>query len=398
MKQAFLERLRQQTEELRAQGLYKPERVLTSPQQAVVRVAGGQEVVNLCANNYLGLANHPAVREAARLALDRYGYGMASVRFICGTQSIHKELEQRLSRFLGAEDAILYSSCFDANGGLFETLLDEQDAVISDALNHASIIDGIRLSKAKRLRYANNDLDELESRLKEAADSRVKLIATDGVFSMDGVIARLKEICDLADRYGALVMVDDSHATGFMGAKGRGTHELHGVIDRVDILTGTLGKALGGGSGGYTAGRKEIIEWLRQRSRPYLFSNSIPPFIAAASVRVLDLLEADDQLRSNLHDNAVFFRERMTAAGFDLVPGEHPIIPVMLGDAQLAAQFAEKLLEHGVYVIGFSYPVVPHGKARIRTQMSAAHTRRHLEKAVAAFVAVGAELGVIPRR
>lgn len=395
VKQEFLNRLARDTDQLRTEGLFKPERLLTSPQQAVIRVADGAEVINLCANNYLGLANHPSVREAARLALDRYGYGMASVRFICGTHAIHKELEQRLSRFLGTQDTILYSSCFDANGGLFETLLDEQDAVISDALNHASIIDGIRLCKAKRFRYANDNLDELEARLKEADGCRVKLIATDGVFSMDGVIARLKEICDLADRYDALVMVDDSHATGFIGAKGRGTHELRGVMDRVDILTGTLGKALGGASGGYTSGRKEIIGWLRQRSRPYLFSNSIPPFIAAASLRVLDLLEADNELRQRLQENATYFRTQMSAAGFALVPGEHPIIPVMLGDAKLASEFAQRLLSHGVYVIGFSFPVVPHGKARIRTQMSAAHTKAHLDKAVAAFTAVGRELGVV---
>jgi len=395
VKGEFLQRLANETEQLKAQGLFKPERVLTSPQQAVVRVADGTEVINLCANNYLGLANHPAVREAARLALDRNGYGMASVRFICGTQSVHKDLEARLSAFLGTEDTILYSSCFDANGGLFETLLDEQDAVISDALNHASIIDGIRLCKAQRFRYANNDLDELETRLNEASRARVKLIATDGVFSMDGVIARLAEICDLAERYGALVMVDDSHATGFIGQKGRGTHELRGVIDRIDILTGTLGKALGGASGGYTSGRREIIAWLRQRSRPYLFSNSIPPFIAAASLRVLDLLETDNELRHRLRDNAQYFRQQMSAAGFNLVPGEHPIIPVMLGDAKLASGFAQRLLAHGVYVIGFSFPVVPHGKARIRTQMSAAHTREHLDKAIAAFTAVGRELGVV---
>jgi glycine C-acetyltransferase len=395
VKGEFLQRLANETEQLKAQGLFKPERVLTSPQQAVVRVADGTEVINLCANNYLGLANHPAVREAARLALDRNGYGMASVRFICGTQSVHKDLEARLSAFLGTEDTILYSSCFDANGGLFETLLDEQDAVISDALNHASIIDGIRLCKAQRFRYANNDLDELEARLKEASRARVKLIATDGVFSMDGVIARLAEICDLAERYGALVMVDDSHATGFIGEKGRGTHELRGVIDRIDILTGTLGKALGGASGGYTSGRREIIAWLRQRSRPYLFSNSIPPFIAAASLRVLDLLETDNELRHRLRDNAQYFRQHMSAAGFNLVPGEHPIVPVMLGDAKLASGFAQRLLAHGVYVIGFSFPVVPHGKARIRTQMSAAHTREHLDKAITAFTAVGRELGVV---
>src|SRR5262245_49300415 len=395
VKAEILQRLSRETEQLKAQGLFKPERVLSSPQSAVVRVGDGGEVVNLCANNYLGLANHPAVREAARLSLDRYGYGMASVRFICGTHTIHKDLEARLSRFLGTEDTILYSSCFDANGGLFETLLDERDAVISDALNHASIIDGIRLCKAQRLRYANNDLDELETRLKEAAGSRVRLIATDGVFSMDGVIARLRDICDLADRYGALVMVDDSHATGFVGARGRGTHELRGVMDRIDILTGTLGKALGGASGGYTSGRKEIIAWLRQRSRPYLFSNSIPPFIAAASLRVLDMLEADTTLRKRLWDNAAHFRKGMAAAGFNLVPGEHPIIPVMLGDAKLASDFARKLLDEGVYVIGFSYPVVPQGKARIRTQMSAAHTREQLDRAVAAFTKIGKELHVV---
>ena len=395
MKTEFLNRLALQTEELREQGLYKAERVITSPQQASVRLGDGRELINLCANNYLGLANHASVREAARLGLDRYGYGMASVRFICGTQGVHKDLEARLSRFLGTQDTILYSSCFDANGGLFETLLDEQDVVISDALNHASIIDGVRLCKAQRMRYANNDLNELEARLKEASKCRVRLIATDGVFSMDGVIARLKDICDLADRYDALVMVDDSHATGFVGATGRGTHELRGVIDRIDILTGTLGKALGGASGGYTSGRKEIIGWLRQRSRPYLFSNSIPPFIAAATLRVIDLLEADTQLRTRLWDNTAYFRGQMAAVGFDLVPGEHPIIPVMLGDAKLATEFAQRLLEHGVYVIGFSFPVVPHGKARIRTQMSAGHTRAQLDTAVAAFSLVGRELGVI---
>jgi glycine C-acetyltransferase len=395
VKRDFLEHLGNETAQLRAQGLFKPERVLATPQSALVRIAGGGELVNLCANNYLGLANHASVREAARLALDRYGYGMASVRFICGTHAIHKDLEERLSHFLGTEDTILYSSCFDANGGLFETLLDERDAVISDSLNHASIIDGVRLCKAQRLRYANNDLDELETRLKESAGCKVRLIATDGVFSMDGVIARLKDICDLADRYDALVMVDDSHATGFVGARGRGTHELRGVMDRIDILTGTLGKALGGAAGGYTSGRKEIIGWLRQRSRPYLFSNSIPPFIAAASIRVLDLLEAGDQLRARLWENATYFRQQMSAAGFNLIPGEHPIIPIMLGDARLAAELAQRLLDHGVYVIGFSYPVVPLGKARIRTQMSAAHTKQHLDKAVAAFRQVGTEFGVL---
>jgi glycine C-acetyltransferase len=392
----FLERLATETEKLREQGLFKTERVLATPQQGAVRVQDGAEVLNLCANNYLGLANHPAVREAARRAIDRYGYGMASVRFICGTQTIHKELEQRLSTFLGTEDTILYSSCFDANGGLFETVLDEQDAVISDALNHASIIDGIRLCKARRLRYANNDMAELEQRLREARDARTRLIATDGVFSMDGLAARLREICDLADRHDALVMVDDSHATGFMGAHGRGTHEHCGVMNRIDILTGTLGKALGGASGGYTSGRKEIIAWLRQRSRPYLFSNSIPPVVAAAAVRVLDLLESSAELRERLFDNARFFRAEMTRLGFNLVPGEHPIIPVMLGDAKLASTFADRLLKHGVYVIGFSFPVVPQGKARIRTQMSAAHSRADLERAVEAFAVVGRELGVIP--
>ena len=395
VKGEILQRLSRETEQLKTQGLFKPERVLSSAQSAVVRVGAGGEVVNLCANNYLGLANDASVREAAQRALDRYGYGMASVRFICGTQEIHKELEARLSRFLGTQDTILYSSCFDANGGLFETLLDEQDAVISDSLNHASIIDGVRLCKAQRFRYANNDLDELEARLKEASKCRVRLIATDGVFSMDGVIARLKDICDLADRYDALVMVDDSHATGFVGARGRGTHELRGVIDRVDILTGTLGKALGGASGGYTSGRKEVIAWLRQRSRPYLFSNSIPPFIAAASLRVLDMLEADTTLRTRLWENAAHFRKGMAAAGFNLVPGEHPIIPVMLGDAKLASDFARKLLDEGVYVIGFSYPVVPQGKARIRTQMSAAHTREQLDRAIAAFTKIGKELHVV---
>ena len=395
MDRTFLDRLSAQTDELRRQGLYKPERVLGSPQQPVVTLEDGRELVNLCANNYLALANHPAVVEAAHAALDRHGYGMASVRFICGTQSVHKELEARLSRFLGMDDTILYSSCFDANGGLFETLLDEQDAVISDALNHASIIDGIRLCKARRLRYANDDLDELESRLKEAAGARVKLIATDGVFSMDGVIARLRDICDLAERHGALVMVDDSHATGFVGRGGRGTPEFREVMGRIDILTGTLGKALGGAAGGYTAARKEIVAWLRQRSRPYLFSNSIPPVIAATTLRVLDLVETSDGLRAQLHENTAYFRRRMTEAGFQVVPGEHPIAPVMLGDAALAASFAEKLLDRGVYVIGFSYPVVPMGKARIRTQMSAGHDRAQLDRAIEAFVDVGRELGVL---
>jgi glycine C-acetyltransferase len=395
MDRTFLDRLAGQTEELRRTGLYKAERVLGSPQQPVVRLADGRELINLCANNYLALANHPAMREAAREAIDRHGYGMASVRFICGTQSVHKELEVRLSAFLGMEDTILYSSCFDANGGLFETLLDEQDAVISDSLNHASIIDGIRLCKAQRLRYANDDLDELETRLREAAGARVKLIATDGVFSMDGVIARLRDICDLADRYGALVMVDDSHATGFVGQGGRGTPEYRDVMGRIDILTGTLGKALGGAAGGYTSARREIVAWLRQRSRPYLFSNSIPPVIAATTLRVLDLVEAGDEARTRLRANTTHFRRRMTDAGFTIVPGEHPIAPVMLGDATLAARFAGQLLERGVYVIGFSFPVVPMGKARIRTQMCAGHDRAQLDQAIDAFVAVGRELGVI---
>ena len=395
MDRTFLDRLADQTDELRRSGLFKPERVLGSPQQPVVRLADGRELINLCANNYLALANHPAILEAAHQALDRHGYGMASVRFICGTQSVHKELEARLSAFLGTEDTILYSSCFDANGGLFETLLDEQDAVISDALNHASIIDGIRLCKAQRLRYANDDLDKLETRLKEAAGARVKLIATDGVFSMDGVIARLKDICDLADRYGALVMVDDSHATGFVGQGGRGTPEYCDVMGRIDILTGTLGKALGGAAGGYTSARREIVAWLRQRTRPYLFSNSVPPVIAATTLRVLDLVESGNQLRAQLRANTAHFRRRMTDAGFNIVPGEHPIAPVMLGDAALAAKFAEQLLERGVYVIGFSFPVVPMGKARIRTQMCAGHDRAQLDQAIDAFVAVGRELCVI---
>jgi glycine C-acetyltransferase len=395
MDRGFLDRLAGQTEALKGAGLLKPERVLSTPQQPVVRLADGRELINLCANNYLALANHPAVIAAAHEALDRHGYGMASVRFICGTQDVHKQLEARLSAFLGMDDTILYSSCFDANGGLFETLLDEQDAVISDALNHASIIDGIRLCKAQRLRYANDDMDELETRLKEASGARVKLIATDGVFSMDGVIARLRDICDLADRHGALVMVDDSHATGFIGKGGKGTPEFRDVMGRIDILTGTLGKALGGAAGGYTAARREIVGWLRQRSRPYLFSNSIPPVIAAGTLRVLDLIEHGDDLRSSLRRNTAHFRRRMNEAGFTIVPGEHPIAPVMLRDAALAGQFAERLLQRGVYVIGFSFPVVPMGKARIRTQMSAGHSIEQLDFAIEAFIAVGRDLGVI---
>jgi glycine C-acetyltransferase len=395
MSNPTLARLAADTARLRDEGLFKVERVLTTPQDAVVRVEGGPEVINLCANNYLGLANHPAVREAVKTAVDRDGYGMASVRFICGTHAIHRELESRLSRFLGTEDTILYSSCFDANGGLFETLLDEPDAVISDTLNHASIIDGIRLCKARRFRYATGDMADLERCLREASDARTRLIATDGVFSMDGTIAPLRQICDLAERYDALVMVDDSHAVGFMGANGRGTHEQCEVMSRVDILTGTLGKALGGGSGGYTSGRRDVVGWLRQRSRPYLFSNSIPPPVAASALAVLDLIEGSADLRDRLFENARFFRAEMTTLGFRLPAGEHPIIPVMLGDAPLAVAMAERLLAEGVYVIGFAYPVVPRGEARIRTQMSAAHTRAHLEHAVAAFARVGRDLKVI---
>jgi len=382
-------------EELRAEGLYKEERVIASPQGARIRLEDGREVLNFCANNYLGLADHPALVEAAKQALDDFGYGMASVRFICGTQTVHRRLEERISEFLGTEDTILYSSCFDANTGLFETILDENDAVISDELNHASIIDGIRLCKAQRFRYANNDMADLERCLKEAQGARHRLIATDGVFSMDGVIADLPSICELADRYDALVMVDDSHAVGFVGEKGGGTPELTGTRDRVDILTGTLGKALGGASGGYTSGRKEIIAWLRQRSRPYLFSNSLAPVIAATSLAALDLLAGSDELRRRLADNAARFRRGMTEAGFRLAGADHPIIPVMVGDARLATEMASALLDEGIYVIGFSYPVVPRGQARIRTQMSAAHEPEDIDRAVEAFTKVGRELGVI---
>ncbi len=395
MNTAFLEHLRAQTEGLKTSGLYKQERVITTPQSASIQVQGGREVLNFCANNYLGLADDPQVVEAAKAALPKHGYGMASVRFICGTQDVHKALEQRLSRFLQTEDTVLYSSCFDANGGLFETLLGEEDAVISDALNHASIIDGVRLCKARRLRYANNDLNDLRKQLQEAKDARFKLIATDGVFSMDGIIANLAGICDLAQEHQALVMVDDSHAVGFVGQKGKGTPEHCGVLGRVDILTGTLGKALGGASGGYTSGRKEIVEWLRQRSRPYLFSNTLAPVIASASLKVLDLIEGSDALREKLRANSAHFRAGMTKLGFNLVKGEHPIIPVMLGDAKVATQMADALLAEGVYVIGFSFPVVPQGQARIRTQMSAAHERHHLDRAIAAFEKVGKQMGVI---
>jgi glycine C-acetyltransferase len=396
--QEFRERLQRDTAALDSAGLLKRERVIGSAQGPVITLADGREMINLCANNYLGLANHPAVVQAAHDGLARYGYGMASVRFICGTQSVHRELEERLSAYLSMEDTILYSSCFDANGGLFETLLDEKDAVISDALNHASIIDGIRLCKARRLRYANNDMNELEQALKDSQDARVRLIATDGVFSMDGSIARLKEICDLAERYGALVMVDDSHATGFIGAGGRGSHELRGVIGRVDILTGTFGKALGGASGGYVSARKDIVGWLRQRSRPYLFSNSIPPAVAAATLRVLDLLESSPQLRDQVHANARYFREHMQALGFELIAGEHPIIPVMLGEAPLAVRLAERMQNEGVYVVAFSFPVVPHGKARIRTQMNAAHSLQQLDRVISAFGRCARDLGIIQSR
>ncbi len=386
--------LAQKLEEIEKAGLYKRERLLEGPQQAEVRLTKPPSVLNLCANNYLGLANHPAVVEAAREALESWGYGLASVRFICGTQSIHKRLERRISEFLGTEDTILYSSCFDANGGLFETLLEQEDAVISDELNHASIIDGVRLSKAARFRYKNGDMSDLEAKLREAEGARHRLIATDGVFSMDGYIAKLPEICALAEKYRAMVMVDDSHAVGFMGKSGRGTHEYHGVMDRIDIITGTLGKALGGASGGYTSGRKEIIDLLRQRSRPYLFSNSVAPPIVAASLKVLELLEGTSQLRERLFANTRLFRSRMTAYGFQIAPGEHPIVPVMLGDATVATRLADWLLERGIYVVGFSYPVVPQGKARIRVQVSAAHTPEELERAAALFAAGKRELGL----
>ena len=395
MTESFLEHLRSELEELKSSGLYKTERVITSKQAGEIEVAGGAHVLNFCANNYLGLADNEELAEAAKKALDRYGYGMASVRFICGTQEEHKQLEARISSFLGMEDTILYSSCFDANGGLFETLLGEEDAVISDALNHASIIDGIRLSKARRFRYANNDMAALEEELKKAEDSRFRLIATDGVFSMDGIIANLRGVCDLAEKYGAMVMVDDSHAVGFVGRHGRGSAEHCGVEGRIDIITGTLGKALGGASGGYTSARREVVDWLRQRSRPYLFSNTLAPVIAAASLKVFDLIEHGDALRARLYENAALFRREMTKLGFTLAGDGHPIIPVMLGDASLAQEMAARMLEKGVYVIGFSFPVVPKGQARIRTQMSAAHSRGDVEKAISVFAEVGRELGVI---
>jgi glycine C-acetyltransferase len=395
MKDDFNQYLQQQIAELKETGLYKEERVISSPQSPAITVNGGRQVLNFCANNYLGLADNAQLVKAGQEALAAFGFGMASVRFICGTQTVHIQLEQRLSHFLGMEDTILYSSCFDANGGLFETLLGQEDAVISDALNHASIIDGVRLCKAQRLRYNNNDMGDLEQRLKESQSCRFRLIATDGVFSMDGVIANLKGICDLADKYDALVMVDDSHAVGLMGAEGRGTPEHCGVMDRVDIMTGTLGKALGGASGGYTAGKKPVIEWLRNRSRPYLFSNTLAPVVAAVSIKVLDILEGGGELRTRLRENGHYFRQRMERLGFHLIPGEHPIVPVMLGDALLATRMAERLLELGIYVIGFSYPVVPKGQARIRVQLCAAHTREQLDLAIAAFSQAGKELGII---
>lgn len=396
MSEAFTDFIQQQIDQVKNDGLYKYERQLLSPQQAGISVSEG-EVINFCANNYLGLANHPRLIAAAKAGLDDHGFGMASVRFICGTQDIHKQLENSLSEFLGMEDTILYSSCFDANAGLFETLLGPEDAIISDALNHASIIDGVRLCKAKRYRYANNDMAALEEQLIAAneAGARFKLIATDGVFSMDGVIANLEGVCDLADKYDAMVMVDDSHAVGFVGEEGRGTHEHCNVMDRVDIITGTLGKALGGASGGFTSASKEVVEWLRQRSRPYLFSNSLAPAIVSASIEVLEMLKDGQDLRTNVKENAQYFREQMSAAGFTMAGADHAIVPVMLGDAKLASTMADKLLTKGIYVIGFSFPVVPKGQARIRTQMSAAHTKEQLDRAIAAFIEIGKELEVI---
>lgn len=395
MKQDFFSNLKAQVEELKINGLYKKEREIISPQQSNITISDGRKVLNFCANNYLGLSNHPEILKVAKASFDEYGFGLGSVRFICGTQNIHHELEQKLSDFLKTDATILYSSCFDANGGLFETLLGAEDAIISDELNHASIIDGIRLCKAKRFRYKNNDMEDLEKQLQEAKGSRTIMIATDGVFSMDGTIANLKAICDLADKYDAVLMVDDSHAVGFIGEKGRGTPEYCGVLGRVDILTGTLGKALGGASGGYTSGRKEVIDMLRQRSRPYLFSNTLAPCITKTTISVIDLLEKNDSLRVKLQENSQYFRSKMSALGFNLVPGNHPIIPLMLGDARLAQDFAARMLEHGVYVIGFCYPVVPQGKARIRVQMSAAHSREDLDKAIEAFTLVGKDLKVI---
>ena len=396
MARAFLDHLSHELDDLRAAGMFKQERIITSRQQAAITVADGGEVLNFCANNYLGLANHPDVMRAAQEGIAQRGFGMASVRFICGTQDIHKELERRIADFVGQEDAVLYNSCFDANGGLFETLLGPEDAIVSDSLNHASIIDGVRLSKARRLRYANDDMADLERKLQEAQDARFRMIATDGVFSMDGIVADLEAICDLADRYDALVMVDDSHATGFLGRRGRGSIEHRGVMDRVDIVTSTLGKALGGGTGGFTAAPREITDWLRQRSRPYLFSNSVAPAVVTASLAVLDLLRDGDEVRGRLRENGTWVRETLSDAGFTLAGADHPIIPVMIGDAALASEMADRLLAEGIYVIGFSYPVVPKGRARIRTQMSAQHTPEQLRRAADAFVRVGRDLGVIP--
>lgn len=387
--------LQQELEQIEKDGLYKRERIIVTPQGADIKVSTGQEVINFCANNYLGLSSHPKVIDAARKAIDKYGYGMSSVRFICGTQDVHKELEEKLSKFLGTEDTILYAAAFDANGGVFEPLFNDQDAIISDELNHASIIDGVRLCKAKRFRYKNADMADLEQQLIAAKDARHRIIVTDGAFSMDGVVAPLDKICDLADKYEALVMIDESHCTGFIGKTGRGTHEHFNVMDRVDIITGTLGKALGGASGGFTSGKKEIIDMLRQRSRPYLFSNTLAPAITGASVAVLDMLSETTDLRDKLERNTVYFRKKMTEAGFDIKEGVHPIVPVMLYDAKLAQEFAAKMLEEGIYVIGFYYPVVGQGKARIRVQLSAAHEQHHLDKAIAAFTKVGKELGVL---
>lgn len=387
--------LQKELEEIEKAGLYKRERIIITPQGADIKIQGGQDVINFCANNYLGLASHPKVIEAAKKTLDTHGFGMASVRFICGTQDIHKELEEKISKFLGTEDTILYAAAFDANGGVFEPLFDDQDAIISDALNHASIIDGVRLCKAQRFRYNHDDMADLEEKLKETQHLRHRIIVSDGSFSMDGTIAQLDKICDLADKYNALVMVDECHSSGFLGKTGRGTHEHHGVMGRVDIITGTLGKALGGASGGFTSGPKEVINLLRQRSRPYLFSNTLAPSIVGASIAVLDLLEKSTELRDKLEENTLYFREKMTAAGFDIKPGTHPIVPIMLYDAKLSQDFAAELLKEGIYVIGFYFPVVPKDKARIRVQLSAAHTKEHLDKAIAAFIKVGKKLGTI---
>ena len=396
MASSLLEQISTRLEDLQQEGLFKAEHVMSSPQHASVKTEEGRELLNFCANNYLGLSNHPELVRAASSALEKYGVGMSSVRFICGTQTVHKQLETRLSEFLGMEETILYSSCFDANAGLFETLLGEEDAVISDSLNHASIIDGIRLCKAQRFRYQNNDLDDLEAKLEEASNARHRMIVTDGVFSMDGIIAKLPGICDLAEKYNALVAVDDSHAVGFMGEKGRGTHEHHQVMNRVDLITGTLGKALGGASGGYTSGKRELIEWLRQRSRPYLFSNTLAPVIAATSLTVLDLIENSPGLRKKLHQNTAYFRKNLEGLGFQIVPGEHPILPVMLGDAKVSQEMASRLFDHGIYAVSFSYPVVPREKARIRLQMSAAHEQHHLDRALDAFTKVGRQMKIIP--